>query len=70
MTRSEFKKAQNNESIKEDNNPAFAFDGISSHLLSELAKGNINGQELAKRVLETRGQDINGNWAGFNHQID
>jgi hypothetical protein len=55
--------------IDDELNPAFIFGLTSSELLSQIAKGEINAQELAKRTLENRGLDINGKWVGFKHDI-
>jgi hypothetical protein len=58
-----------NGTISDELNPAFIFSTTASDLLSQIAKGEINAQELAKRILESRGQDINGHWVGFNKTI-
>lgn len=72
MTRKEMtewnRKAEYGE-IQDHLNPAFIFSGIDTELLSKIAKGEINAQELAKRELENCGRDINGKWVGFNHEI-
>ena len=72
MTRKEIKK-WNTEAqlgtVKDELNPAFILSFTSTELLSKIAKGKINLQELAKRELENRGQNIEGVWAGFKHEI-
>lgn len=55
--------------VPDELNPAFILSCTATELLSEVAKGNINLQELAKRELENRGLNIDGVWAGFKHQI-
>ena len=73
MTRKDLKnwneKAQNG-TISDDLNPIFILSLTATELLSKIAKGEINLQELAKRELENRGKNINGQWAGFNHEIE
>lgn len=72
MTRKEMKdwnaKAQAG-TIKDELNPAFILSLTATELLSKIAKGEINLQELAKRELESRGQNIEGIWVGFKHEI-
>lgn len=55
--------------IADELNPAFIFKQTATDLLAKIAKGEIDCRELAKRILENRGQDINGQWVGFNHEI-
>jgi hypothetical protein len=54
---------------KDELNPAFILSLTATELLSKIAKGEINLQELAKRELENRGQNIDGVWVGFKHEI-
>jgi len=73
MNRAEYKewnqKAVSGE-VKDEENPVFIFyHDVSSEFLSQIAKGEINLQELAKRQLEARGLDIEGNWVGFGKEI-
>lgn len=49
----------------DDENPAFILDMASNAILGMIAKGEINIQDLAKRTLESRGYDEDGNWVGF-----
>lgn len=73
MTRKEINewiKLTENGTIKEDLNPAFIFSLTATKLLSKIAKGDFNLQELAKRELENRGQNIDGIWVGFNKEIE
>lgn len=69
MTRNEYKdwtnKADTGE-IADNLNPIFILSLTASELLSKIAKGEINAQELAKLELENRGLDIDGKWVGFN----
>lgn len=55
--------------IADDQNPIFILSGTSTELLSKIAKGEIDVKELAKRVLEGSGLDIDGKWVGFGHPI-
>jgi hypothetical protein len=55
--------------IPDDLNPIFIFSLTANELLSKIAKGEINSQELAKRELENRGMNIDGQWVGFKHEI-
>lgn len=72
MTRNEIKewniKAEHGR-VKDELNPAFILNLTATELLSKIAKGEINLQELAKRELENRGQNIDGVWVGFKHEI-
>lgn len=55
--------------VSDELNPAFILSLTATELLSKIAKGEINLQELAKRELENRGQNINGAWVGFKSEI-
>lgn len=55
--------------IADDKNPAFALGGVDSEFLALIAQGKIDAQELAKRILENRGENIHGEWVGFSHKI-
>lgn len=55
--------------VKDELNPAFILSLTATELLSKITKGEINLQELAKRELENRGQNIDGVWVGFKHEI-
>ena len=55
--------------VKDELNPAFILSLTPTELLSKIAKGEINLQELAKRELENRGQNIDGVLVGFKHEI-
>jgi hypothetical protein len=72
MTRKEMKewtlKAMSGE-VKDELNPAFILSLTETELLSKIAKGEINLQELAKRELEDRGKNIDGSWVGFESKI-
>ena len=58
-----------NETMTDETNPKFNLTLTANSLLSKIAKGEINLQELAKRELENRGHNIDGFWDGFNHKI-
>ena len=52
-------------------NPQFIFTLTHTELLIKILKGEINMYELAKKEMENRGLDINGNWVGFqNNNIE
>ena len=53
---------QNPHFASDEYNPAFLFSGTSNALLGMIAKGEINLQDLAMRILEGRGYDQDGNW--------
>lgn len=55
--------------VKDELNPAFILRLTATELLYKIAKCEINLQELAKRELENRGQNIDGVWVGFKHEI-
>jgi len=72
MTRIEYKEFISKAEfgvIADELNPAFVFTLTFTELLKDIASGKINAQELAKRELETRGLDIDGNWVGFGKII-
>ena len=68
MNRAEWQELEKAE-ISEENNPYFLLATISSELISKIAKGEINVQEVAKRTLEDRNLDIDLNWVGFGKEI-
>ena len=73
MTREKFNQlnqAAVKGTIKDNQNPVFAYSSeISDAVLVAIAKGVVDAQELAKRLLESRGLNIDGQWVGFNKQI-
>lgn len=72
MTRKEYKNWNNKAefgTVSDELNPAFILSSVSSELLSQVIKGEIDLQELAKREMENRGLDANGKWVGFNNEI-
>ena len=72
MTRKEYKNWNNKAesgTVADELNPAFILSSVSSELLSQVIKGKIDLQELAKREMENRGLDVNGKWVGFNNEI-
>jgi hypothetical protein len=46
-------------------NPALMLNDTSTQLLIDIIKGKYDMVELAKRELENRGVDLDGNWVGF-----
>lgn len=62
------KKAKEGD-VEDEQNPAFILSMTATELVSKIAKGEINVQELAKRELENRGLDIDGVWVGFDDEI-
>lgn len=67
--KSYLKKADNGViDIADDLNPAFILSGVNNKLISQIIKGEINIIELAKREMEKRGLDFEGNWVGFNNE--
>lgn len=51
--------------LPDDENPLYLYATVDSKLLCQIAKGEINPTELAKKELENRGLDFNGKWVGF-----
>ena len=49
----------------DETNTDYLFNGTWTELLTRIASGEINAQELAKKQLANRGLDINGKWIGF-----
>lgn len=59
-------KASEAGTLRDDDNPAFMFNTISSQLLGMIVKGEISTTWLAGKILASRGQDKDGNWVGFD----
>ncbi|MGM0582777.1 MAG: hypothetical protein ACQETL_19030 [Bacteroidota bacterium] len=56
--------------VSPDNlNPALILSGVSTELLTQVIKGEIDLNEIAKREMENRGFDENGKWVGFGIEI-
>jgi hypothetical protein len=55
--------------IEDALNPVFILSGCRLAILSQIAKGEIDCKELAKRELESTGHDISGMWVGFDNEI-
>lgn len=51
--------------IQDSQNPRYLFCGISTSILSAIAKGEIDANELAKKELSNRGLNEEGLWIGF-----
>lgn len=60
---------ETNTKLADELNENYMFSTTWTDLLCRIAKGEVNAQEMAKRELENRGLDINGQWVGFNHKI-
>lgn len=69
MTPQEYKD-WNQKSSDEELNPAFILRLTNSNLLSQIIKGEIDLKELAKREMESRGLNVDGQWVGFNQTIN
>ena len=54
-----------NYEISDEINPAYLFNLTYTDLLTRIASGEINCQQLAKQQLADRGLDLNGTWIGF-----
>jgi len=66
LDKSDLSKDQNSiNEVSDDLNPIFIFALTHNELLSKIAKGEINTQELAKKELENRGFNIDGTWVGI-----
>lgn len=50
---------------KDKYNPVFTFQCTSTEILTALARGEINAEELVAIELMNRGYDADGNWIGF-----
>ncbi len=51
--------------LNDDLNPAFLFSGIFTELLSKIAKGEIDANQIARQELANRGLNTDGKWVGF-----
>jgi hypothetical protein len=60
-----YKKAADEGSIPDNENPLFLFSLASSKLLCLGIKGEISFTEIARHTLANRGQDLKGEWVGF-----
>ncbi len=60
-----WKAGSANGTIKDDENPAFMFQGVWTSLLVQIGKGEISAQFLAAQELANRGLDKDGKWVGF-----
>lgn len=58
-------KVTENNALQDELNPDFLFSLTFTELLSKVAKGEINAQQLAKQELANRGLDTDGKWIGF-----
>ena len=59
-------RANNNSNteLRDEQNPDLMFNMTHVDLLVKIANGEIDPVALAKKQLEQRGLDINGNWGG------
>lgn len=60
-----YEKAAEEGTIPDDENPMFIFSLISSKLLTMGIRGEISFMQLAKMQLAARGQNLKGEWIGF-----
>lgn len=51
--------------LNDEENPAFLFSCTWTSLLTQIAKGDIDANYIAKVELANRGLDLNGQWVGF-----
>lgn len=52
--------------LRDDDNPAFLFQGVPTKLLAMIVKGEINAAWLAGKEMANRGMDKDGLWVGFD----
>ena len=57
--------ACNNPMMPDNENPAFAFNGIHTDILVAIATGKLDAKMLAKYALKANGLDENGKFIGF-----
>lgn len=62
---SENQKAATEGTTPDEMNPIFLLSGVRNDMLVEIAKGNIDVQDLAKYALAGRGYSNEGTWIGF-----
>lgn len=60
-----YEKAAEEGTIPDDENPLFIFSLTSSKLLAMGIQGEISLMQLAKMQLVARGQNLKGEWVGF-----
>lgn len=60
-----YRKAADDGSIPDAENPLFVFNITGSLMLTMLAYGDIDPVEIAKMELANRGLDKEGKWVGF-----
>ena len=58
-----------NPELSDELNPDYTFRLTWTELLSRIAKGEVNAQEIAINELRNRGLDITGKWVGFDKKI-
>ena len=63
----ELKTAAEYGRMPDDINPLFLFSCVTSELLSQIVKGEIDPIYLAKIELVNRGCGSEGEWIGFNN---
>ncbi len=56
--------------LPDELNPQYMFQTTAIKLLSQIAKGEIDAVDLAKRELASQGRDINGVWVGFGKAVE
>ena len=59
-------KADNAAELSDELDPRYAFQTMSSELISKFASGEYDFAFYLRFELANRGQNINGNWIGFD----
>ena len=62
----EYNQAALNGTIKDEENPIFAFSMTSTKLLTEMLAGKYDIQSMMKKELKNRGLNEKGEYAGFS----
>lgn len=68
MTREEYRHFATSPVLSHQN-PAFILNHVTDELLVMVIAGEIDLKELAKREMENRGLNENGQWVGYDKQI-
>jgi hypothetical protein len=61
-----YKKASEDGSIPDNENPLFLFSLASSKLLCLGINGEFSFAEIARHTLASRGHNLKGEWVGFD----
>lgn len=62
----QYRKAAENGTIPDNENPIFIFSQTSAQLLAKGIKGEFSFTQLAKMTLASRGLNLKGEWIGFD----